>query len=234
MPIDLDLFVFQLSDLAVCRHFLRGAVGALKAKGALRGFFSASSGVPGSPEEEALDPEERKEARTERRLREMLARTSYVFGWSCLKDLLEQCVREVLQAHPQRVLAVGDWWHDGRLVRKQVVGGWSRDRVLAELVETAARHFRAESFAGVPKYFAKRLEVPWREEWQSDLLRVVNRRNEAAHGLQFREPPNDEVEKDLRAVLEHGEAIARAVAAKHHLECHAPTLDEMRYGPFEE
>ena len=55
MPIDLDLFVFQLSDLGVSRFALRGAVGMLKAKGALRGFLSASPGVPGPAEEEALD-----------------------------------------------------------------------------------------------------------------------------------------------------------------------------------
>lgn len=76
MPIELDLFHFQLSDLQFSRWFLEGSVGMLKQKGAFRGFLAASSGIPGPSQEEALDPGARKEARTERRLREMLVRMS--------------------------------------------------------------------------------------------------------------------------------------------------------------
>lgn len=106
--------------------------------------------------------------------------------------------------------------------------------MIVELVDSAVQNFRHQSFTDVPKYFAKRLEVAWPQQWQDDLLRVVERRNSAAHSLEFAQPSPDEVSADLKAILEHGESIARAVAGKHGLQCHSPTMDEVRYGPFDD
>lgn len=237
MAIDIDLFHFQLSDLETARVHLVGSVRRLKANGELKGFFglfTASPEIPGPPDEEALEEDARTESRTERRLREMLARMSYVFGVTCLEHLLEQCVREVLQAQPQRVLGIGDWWRDGNLVRRQVVDGWSRDQVIAELVKSAVESFGKQPFTEVRKYFEKRLEVSWTPEWREDLLRIVNLRNRAAHTLDFREPADEEIVADLHTILRHGESIARAVAAKHGLPLRSVTIDKERAELLEE
>ncbi len=232
MAIDIDLFHFQLRDLETTRLHLEGSVRRLKVSGELKGFcglFTATPEILGPPEENALEPEARTEARTERRLREMLARMSYVFGIACLDHLLEGCVRGVFQAQPQRVLDIGDWWwRDGDLVRRQVVEGWSRDQVIAKLVESAVQNFGKQPFPEIPKYFEKRLDVPWAREWREDLLRIVETRNRAAHALDFREPAADELTADVDTILRHGEAIARAVAAKHGLPLRSATIDKER------
>ncbi len=231
MAIDLDLFHFQLSDLATTRLHLDGSVAKLRASGELKGFyglFTASPEIPGPPEEEALESEARAEARTERRLREMLARMSYVFGVTCLEHLLEECVREVLQAQPQRILDIGDWWRDGNLVRRQVVDGWNREQVIAALIESAVESFKKQPFPEFPKYFEKRLEVPWAPKWREDLLLIVDTRNRAAHTLGFSGPPAEDLAADLDTLLAHGESIARAVAAKHGLPLRSANIDRER------
>ena len=230
MAIDLDLFCFQLSDLEVADWLFEGSIRSLKEEGHLReGVLCASSGIPGPPEDEALAPDLSREARTARRLREMLSRTTYVFAFACLEHLLRQCVQEVFKAEPQRVLAIGDWWRDERLIRQQIVEGWTRERVVAEVVDAAVHNYDNQPFIKVPDYFEKRLDIVWRADWRTDLLAVANKRNAAAHDLAYSAPQREDIETDLRAVLEHGESIARAVAARYHLELRSSVIDEMRH-----
>lgn len=231
MAVNLDLFHFQLSDLAVSRYWLSFGIKVIKERGAFRGFLVASSGIPGPPEEEGLGRKARGEARTERRVREMLLRLSYVFGWSCLEDLLLSCVREVLSAQPQRILDIGNWWRDGDLVRKQVLEGWSREQVVAELVRLAVENFEKQPFPEVPRYFKKRLEVAWQARWEQSLMAIAKRRNSAAHEVSFGSYTDDFVEKDLRQILECGEAIARACAKRHGVSLISETVDGIRAGP---
>lgn len=231
MAVNLDLFYFQLSDLTISRYWLSAGVRAVKERDAFKGMLVASSGIPGPDDEEALHGKARAEARTERRIREMLVRVSYVFAWACLEDLLESCVREVLVAEPQRVLGIGDWWRDGSLVRRQVLDGWSRDQMIEELIRRAVDNYRRQPFPDVPRYFAKRLDVPWDREWEERLLTVCRRRNSAAHDLSFTSCHDDLIEKELRWVLDCGEAIARACASKPGVSLMSETVDELRAPP---
>lgn len=230
----MDLFFSQMSDLDAGLFVFEANVYRLKKLKALGGFVSASSGIPGPPEEEALEPKARKAARTERRLRELLARMAYVFGWSCLEELLAECVRETLLAHPQRALETGETFKDGKLVRNLVVDGWTRDRVIQHLVDSAVSSFRRKSLGEMADYFERRLDVTWRPKWKGDLLRIVARRNEAAHSLRFTSPSADDISADLKAILRHGAAIARKVSAAHQIPYKRGILDKnMRgWGPL--
>src|SRR6266496_1662061 len=134
-----------------------------------------------------------------------------------VQQMPEGFIRELLHARSQRKLDKDGMRREANKSRRQVVDGWNGEQVIAALIESAVESFKKQPFPEFPKYFEKRLEVPWAPKWREDLLLIVDTRNRAAHTLGFSGPPAEDLAADLDTLLAHGESIARAVAAKHGL-----------------